>query len=193
MESRNIKNLRIIRILLSKPDGSLTKYRVAKQAESSTPWVIEFLRKLEGLKLVDKTKVLNFDKLIDYCIEIMPKTRYFEFFVQEPLKLLKESKLDYALTTYGAENFTSRHLFLSRYDVYIKEEDIDKWKSLIIKRGLLGKGNLRLILAKDNAIFKEAQEIKGIRIVSMPQLLIDLKREGGVCMEAYNILVNRNV
>ena len=193
MENRNIKNLRIIRILLSKPDGNLTKYRIAKQAESSTSWVIEFLRKLEGLKLVTKTKVLDFDKLIDYYIEIMPKTRYFEFFVQEPLKLLKELKLDYALTTYGAENFTSRHLFLSRYDVYIKEEDLDKWKSLIIKRGLLGKGNLRLILAKDNAIFKEAQEIKGIRIVSMPQLLIDLKREGGVCMEAYNILVNRNV
>ena len=193
MESRNIKNLRIIRILLSKPDGNLTKYKIAKQAECSTPWVIEFLRKLESQKLAKKTKVLDFDKLIDYYIPIMPKTRYFEFFVQEPLKLLKESKLDYALTTYGAENFTSRHLFLSRYDVYIKEEDIDKWKSLIIKRGLLGKGNLRLILAKDNAIFKEAQEIKGIKLVSMPQLLIDLKREGGVCMEAYNILVNRNV
>jgi len=193
MKSRNIKNLRIMRTLLSKPDGSITKYRIAKQAESSTPWVIEFLRKLEAQKVVRKTKVLNFNKLVEYYIEIMPKMKYFEFFVQEPLKLLKESKLDYALTTYGAENFTSRHLFLSRYDVYIKEEDIDKWKSLIIKGGLLGKGNLRLILAKDHAIFKEAQEIKGIKIVSMPQLLIDLKREGGVCMEAYNILVNRNV
>lgn len=193
MESRNIKNLRIIRILLSKPDGSLTKYRIAKLAESSTSWVIEFLRKLEEQKLAKKTKVLDFDKLIDYYMKIMPKTKYSEFFVQEPLKLLKESKLDFALTTYGAENFTSRHLFLSRYDVYIKEEDIDKWKSLIIRRGLLGKGNLRLIFAQDYAIFKEAKEIKGIRIVSMSQLLIDLKKEGGVCIEAYNILVNRNV
>src|SRR3989338_1321303 len=144
MEIRNVKNLRIMRALLSKPDGSLTKYRIAKQAESSTPWVIEFLRKLESKKLVRKTKVLNFDKLIDHYIEIMPKIKYFEFFVQEPLKLLKNSKLDYALTTYGAENFTSRHLFLSRYDVYIREDDIDKWKSLIMKGGLLGKGNLRL-------------------------------------------------
>ena len=193
MKRRNIKNLRIIRILLTNPDGTLTKYRIAKQAESSTPWVIEFLRKLERQRLVKQTKILDFDKLIDYYIEIMPKMKYFEFFVQEPLKLLKKSKLDYALTTYGAENFTSRHLFLSRYDVYIKEEDLDKWKSLIIKRGLLGKGNLRLILTKDHAIFKEAQEIKGIGIVSMPQLLIDLKKEGGVCVEAYNILVKRNV
>ena len=193
MKRRNIKNLRIIRILLTNPDGTLTKYRIAKQAESSTPWVIEFLRKLEGQKLVRKTKVLDFNKLVDYCIEIMPKIKYSEFFVQEPLKLLNESRLDYALTTYGAENFTSRHLFLSRYDVYIKEEDFDKWKSLIIREGLLGKGNLRLILANDHAIFREAKDIKGIKIVSMPQLLIDLKREGGVCMEAYNMLVNRNV
>jgi len=27
----------------------------------------------------------------------------------------------------------------------------------------------------------------------LPQLLIDLKREGGVCVEAYNILVKGNV
>lgn len=193
MKSRNIKNLRIIRALLAKPDGSLTKYRIAKQAECTTPWVIEFLRKLENQKIVKKTKVLNFNKLVDYYIEIMPKVKYFEFFVQDPLKLLKESKLDYALTTYAAENFTSRHLFPSRNDIYIKEEDLDRWKSLIIKRGLLGKGNLRLIIAKDTAVFKESKEIKGVNIVSMPQLLIDLKKEGGVCMEAYNILVKRNV
>ncbi len=193
MKTRNIKNLRIIRILLSNPDGSLTKYGIAKLADCAKSWVIEFLRKLEMQKLVKNTKVLDFDKLVDLYIEIMPKMKYFEFFVQDSVKFLKQSKLDYALTTYGAENFTSHHLFSSRYDIYIKEEDFDKWKTFILEKGLLGKGNLRLIIAKDNAIFKEAKEIKGIRIVPMPQLLIDLKREGGVCMEAYNILVKRNV
>ena len=193
MGSRNIKNLRIIRILLNKPDGSLTKYRIAKLAGSSIPCVIEFLRKLESKKLLEKTKVLAFDGLVDYYLGIMPKMKHFEFFVQEPLKLLKKPKLDYALTTYGAENFTSRILFLSRYDAYIRKEDADKWKSLILKSGLLGKGNVRLILSNDNEVFKEAGEIKGIKIVSMPQLLIDLKREGGVCMEAYNLLLGRYV
>ncbi|MBI1936064.1 hypothetical protein HYS31_06505 [Candidatus Woesearchaeota archaeon] len=193
MKSRNIKNLRIIRILLGAPGGSLTKYRIAKLAECSTSWVIEFLRKLEKRKLVKETKVLDFHRLVDYYIQVMPKMKHFEFFVQEPLRLLKKSKLDYALTTYGAENFTSRHLFPSRYDIYIKEQDIDKWKSLITKIGLLGKGNLRLILTIDYRALKEAKKIKGIRIVSMPQLLIDLKREGGVCIEAYNLLVRNNV
>ena len=57
----------------------------------------------------------------------------------------------------------------------------------------MGKGNLRLIAAKDEKIIKEANLINGVSIVSIPQLLIDLKREGGVCMEAYNILVKRYV
>ena len=193
MKSRNIKNLRIIRILLGNPDGALTKYKIAKYAECSAPWVIEFLRKLEDKKIVKKTKVLDFNKLVEHYIEIMPKMKYFDFYVQAPIEFLKKSGLEYALTTYGAENLVSRHLFPSRYDIYIKEEDLDMWKSLVIKKGLLGKGNLRVILAKDKSVFKESKEIKGVKSVSIPQLLIDLKKEGGVCIEAYNILVKRNV
>ena len=107
--------------------------------------------------------------------------------------MLEEAKMEYALTTYGAENFTSRHLFLSRYDIYIKEEHFENWKSLIMKNGLIGRGNLRLILANDDAVFRESNEIRGIKLVSMPQLLIDLKKEGGVCIEAYNIMVKKYV
>ena len=119
-----------MRVLLTSPEGSLTKYKIAKLANCAKSWVIEFLRKIEEQNLVKKTKVLDFDKLVDLYIEIMPKMKYFDFFVQDPVKFLKQSKLDYALTTYGAENFISRHLFPSRYDIYVKEEDVDKWKIL---------------------------------------------------------------
>jgi hypothetical protein len=155
--------------------------------------VIEFLRKIETKKLVKKTKILDIDKLIDYYLSIMPKLKNFDFYVQEPVKFLQQAKLDYAITTYAADNFTTKQLFPSRYDAYVNEEDITKWKVLVLKNGLLGKGNLRLIITNDKAIFKESQIIKGIRIVSIQQLLIDLKREGGVCMEAYEILVKRYV
>ena len=191
--ARNIKNVRIVKVLLANPKGTLTKYVIAKMAACSKPWVIEFLASLEKKKLVKKTKVTDFNALVDYCIGLMPKLKYFNFYVQDPVSFLKKSKMDYALTTYGAENYTSHHLFPSRYDAYIKEEHLNKWKSLIIKNGLLGKGNLRLIAANDEKIIKEAILIKGARIVSIPQLLIDLKREGGVCVEAYNILVKRYV
>lgn len=193
MEARNTKNLRIIRVLLSSPKGTLTKYRIARIADCSTAWAIEFLQNLEKKRLVKKTKVLDFERLVDYYIEIAPKLKYFDFYVKDPISLLKQSKLYYALTTYGAENLTSHHLFPSRYDVYVKEEDLDKWKSLIIKSGLLGKGNFRIIVVNDAKILKEATILKRVKVASMPQLLIDLKKEGGVCLEAYKLLVKEDV
>ena len=54
-------------------------------------------------------------------------------------------------------------------------------------------GNIRLMVAYDEAILAEAVKIKGVSIVSAPLLLIDLKREGGVAIEGYNLLVKQNV
>ncbi len=197
VNARNVKNLRIIRVLLGRPNGGLTKYELAKRASCSKSWVIEFLKKIEAKHLVRGTRVLDFDGLVDYYIKIAPGNVYVDFFVQDPIRFLRESGLDYALTTYGAENYVGHHLFPSRYDVYVKQADIDKWKALVVSgQGLFGKGNLRLMMANDEAVFGETINVSGIEMVSMPQLLIDLRREGGVCMEAYNLLVaraNKNV
>ncbi len=191
MEKRYIKSTRIIRILLA--ESGLTKYRIAKKAGCSGPWVIEFLRKLEEKKLIKNTRVLDPNKLIDYYIEIMPKIKYFDFYVQNPIEFFKKTKLKYALTTYAAENFFTKQLFLTRYDAYIEEADYPKWKADIMKNGLFGKGNLRLLFSYDKNIFVECMDIKGVKIVSKEQLLIDLKREGGVSMESYFLLLKQNV
>jgi len=186
--TRNIKNIRIIKALLDNPAGMLSKYRLAKLSGSSIPWAIEFLKKLEEKKLIKNTKVLDYDGLVDYAIEAMPKQKYVEFFVRGPEQFLKTTKLEYALTTYVAENYLYHHLFPSRYDLYIKKDELERWKAFILKNGLFGKGNLRLILAADEALLKEAQTIKGLKFVSTPQLMIDLKKEGGVCMEGYTLI-----
>jgi len=193
MPRKAFKGMRIIKVLLDKPDGSLTKYRLAKIAGCTHPLVMQLIKKLEEKKLVRSTRVLQFDKLVDYYLEIAPKQSYAEYYVKDPINFLKKSKLDYALTTYGAENLLSHHLFPTRYDIYVKKEDFEAWKRLIMKNGLLGKGNLRLIFTDDEKIFSDVQKIKGIKLVSLAQLLIDLKREKGVCIEAYTILVKRNV
>src|SRR3989338_4113943 len=193
MAQRNVKNLRIMRALLSKPDGTLTKYGIAKMAGCSAPWVIEFLKKIERLNLVKGTKVLDRENLISHYLMIIPKMKQIEGFVKDPKGFFRESGLPYALTTYAAENYTSHHLFLTRYDAYILEKDAQTWKSLILERGLYGKGNIRLMVAYDEAILAEAVKIKGVSIVSTPLLLIDLKREGGVAIEGYNLLVKQDV
>lgn len=190
---KNAQSKRMILELLHHPEGILTKYRIAKETKTNISWVIYFLKKLEQKKWIKNTKVLHVDKLIDYYLTLDSKPTYVEFHVPQPLEYLRKIKRVYALTTYSAENLISHHLFPSRVDTYIKREDLGIWKKELFKKGLVGKGNLRLIIANDNYLFKFVQKINNLQVVTVPWLMIDLKREGGVCLEAYEYLVKRYV
>jgi hypothetical protein len=155
---RGKKRERIIRILLH--NQVLTKYRIAKLAQCSYPWVDEFLKFLEQKKLVKITKVIDKKKLVDYWQSIHKTPKRVEYMVQQPLKLLKNTKLRYALTTYQADNIVEHFLFPSRTDIYILPEDKEKWHQLLIKKGLYGKGNFR-ILIDDEHIFYGTLQIGG--------------------------------
>lgn len=190
---KNQKSKRIILELLHHPEGNLSKYRVAKETSTNISWVIYFLRKLEKKKLITGTKVADFSGLIDYYLTLDKKPKHFEFQLPRPLELLAKAKKIYALTTYSAENLISHHLFPSRIDIYIKENELGKWKKELFQKGLIGKGNLRLIVASDDYQFKFVQKINQLSVITIPLLLIDLKREGGVCLEAYEYLVRTYV
>ena len=110
--------------------------------------------------------------------------------VKKSLEILKKVKLDYALTTYQAENIIQHYLFPSRIDLYIKESDLDKWHSIMTKNGLYGKGNVRIIVT-DEYIMYGKKNIGGLSIVSIPQLIIDLIKEGGPCQESAEMLMKR--
>lgn len=193
MPRDNAKSKRIILELLHCPGGGLSKYRISKDTQTNISWVIEFLKKLEKQGIIKGTKVLDINKLIEHYLSLDAKQQYFDFHILQPLEYLKAAKKAYALTTYAAENLLSHHLFPSRTDAYVKEEDIARWKAELFKKGLIGSGNFRLIIAKDDYLFKFVHEIKKLKVVSVPLLLIDLKREGGVCLEAYNYLVKKYV
>jgi hypothetical protein len=81
---------RIIRVLLTEPDGSLTKYQLAKKAECSYPWAHELLGKLEAMKLVKGTKVENYTALIKYWFKIRVKPRKREYMHRDPINLIKK-------------------------------------------------------------------------------------------------------
>lgn len=189
MPRDNTKARRIILMLLH--EKNLSKYKIAKETKSNISWVIELLRKLEKIKLVKGTEVKNVDKLIDYYLSLEKKRKHFDFHVNNPLAYLKKNKKSHLITTYSAENLVSHHLFPFRTDVYVKEENLEAWKNELFKKGLIGKGNLRLIPAKDEFIFRFVQRIKGHDVVSTPLLMIDLKREGGVCIQAYEYLLKK--
>jgi hypothetical protein len=181
---------RILRVLINNPDGDMSKYEIAKHTCATYPWVRKFLLNLEEMGLVKGTIVLDYTALLRYWQSVNIKSKYREYMVKEPLKLLKNSKLPYALTTYQAENLIQNYLFPSRIDFYIKEADWKQWHDMISQKGLVGKGNMRLLLA-DEHVFYKAFEKNGLKIVSTPQLIIDLMIEGGVCVEAAELLIKK--
>jgi len=178
---------RIIKVLLMEKD--ITKYKVSKLANASFGWTHEFLNGLEKLKLIKDTKIINLDKLFDYWTKSHKKPKYREYMIQNPLDILKNINLDYAVTTYYAENVLQRFLFPSRLDVYIKEEDLEKWHKMLTSKGLYGKGNVRILI--DNSGLFKSQKIQNLKIVNLPQLILDLKLEGGSCEEAAEMLLQK--
>lgn len=188
---RGTKRERVLRALLNQPDGNLTKYRLAKLSECSREWVIEFLRKLETLGLVEQTRVLDFDKLTRYWSQVRLEPEHRDYMLREPLELLRNMALRYALTTYQAENLVQHYLFPTRTDLYILEEDQVRWHDFIVAAGgLVGRGNLRL-LSTDKHVFYKAFKIQDLTVVSLPQLVVDLLAEGGPCVEAAQLLVEK--
>lgn len=181
---------RIIRTLLNCPDGSLTKYRVAKSAEASYPWTHAFLREMERRGAVENTRVTDFRKLVLLLRKFRVAPERMEYMVQNPLGLLRSAKMEYALTTYAAENLTQRHLFPSRIDFYIDPKDRDEWHRVLSREGLVGKGNTRVLIG-DARILCNSSEKDGLKVVSTPQLMVDLLEEGGPCAEAAGMLMER--
>ncbi len=190
MKPRGILREQIIRVLLVEPDGSLTKYRLAKKAQCSFPWTHEFLQKLKKLNLTDGTKVTNYQGLIKYWLEIKTKPEKKEYMHKDPVSLLENTKIQYALTTYQAENLVQRYLFPSRTDLYVERKDAEEWNKLLTVEGLVGKGNVRLLIAEDH-VFYGSFKRQNLNVVCIPQLIVDLFQEGGVCTEAAEKLLQK--
>jgi len=184
------KRERILRILLICPNGTLSQYRIAKEADCSQPWAHSFLEKLEKKKLIKNTQVIDIHGLYSYWRKINPHSSFREYNVQNPLEVLSTTNLKYALTTYYAETLTQNYLFPSRVDIYVQEQDIQAWHKLLTTTGLVGKGNFRL-LTDDSHVFYANIKKKGYSIVSTPQLIFDLLREEGVAVEAAHMLMEQ--
>jgi hypothetical protein len=194
MERRNIKNVRIIKRLLERPDGSWTRYAIAKACGASQPFGVKVVRQLEKMGFVKGTRVTDMAGLARHGAGIMPRPLLVaEFYVTDPVDFIQKNAKRYALTTYFAENQVNHHLFPTRCDAYVVGSTLDNMKKAVLKEGLIGSGNTRLIVPVDEGIIDEAQEIRGVRVVSLGQLMLDLVREGGVAMEAFEMMVRRNV
>jgi len=185
------KRERIIRILLDTPDGSLTAYRVHIKAECSEQWTGSYLKKLENMNLIKKTKVTNIYGLFEHWLRIRSPLQFAEYHLQkDPLTIIKNSNLSYALTTYQADNLIHRYLFPTRTDIYVLKDELNLWHNTLLSHGLIGAGNTRIIIA-DPHLIKNSLKRKEYFIVSKSQLICDLFMEGGVALDAANLLMRK--
>ena len=189
-ETRTLIKGRIARILLNTPDGTLSKYRIAKLAGCGYPWVHALLNKMKSAGLVDGTRVADFEGLFSWWGRWQPAPRHRNYLIREPLSVLRGAGMPYALTTYLAENKIQNYLFPSRTDLHVRCADVPAWHSFFAHNGLVGGGNVRLLHGDDHALY-QSSHVEGLDIASVPQVTLDLYAEGGSCVEAAGMLVER--
>ena len=186
---RGFNKERIIRALLNHTDDDLTKYRLAQLAETSEPWTRQYTEELEEQGLIEETKVVAPAALYQAWLDQRIEPTQLEVSLQQPMDLLAETDLQYALTTYQAENMHQGFLFASTTDFYIAPEESSDWLAVVEENGLLGGGNTRLRVLDDH-VFYNQKAIDGFSTVSIPQLILDLLAEGGPCTEAAEKLID---
>ena len=185
------KRERIIRTLLNNPDGNLTAYRIHCKTECSQPWTLTYVKKLENMGFLKKTKVTDVYGLFNYWMKIRSPPKCANYHLNNnPLTIIKKSGMSYALTTYQAENLLHGYLFPTRTDLYILNDELDEWHTYLINHGLAGGGNTRIIIADPFIVNKQTTNRKGYDIVSRSQLISDLFMEGGVAVEAAHMLIS---
>lgn len=145
---------------------------------------------MEKEGLVKGTQVKDFNGLIMLWRKWYVRPGKREYMLRNPLNLLRSTKLQYALTTYQAENIVQNYLFPSRVDFYILPGQLAEWHRMLLTEGLVGRGNTRVLLG-DELVFYRSFEKNGLEVVSLPQLIVDLLVEGGVCVEAAENLMEK--
>jgi len=188
--NRGSKIERIYRILLSIPKSKRSWYKIAKMANVSYGWAYNILSKLQDDNIIRGSNIKRPKQLFLIWVKRPTNKLFRQYHIQNPKELLYNINLDYALTTYYAEQLVGNYLFPTFYDIYIHKQDANKWHLYLSKIGFVGKGNLRVFLT-DEHVFWNSIEVKEWPIVSIQQLIVDLLREGAECREAAEILIRR--
>lgn len=179
---------RLLRILLSHPDGDLTKRTLAEKAETSDAWAAKFTNQLEDHDLIEGTAVRDPRGLYDYWQDKRVPPSNVTVSLQSPIDRIQEADLRHAFTTYQAENAHQGFLFASNTALYVHPDDTEEWVSLIEDQGLIGGGNTEFRVT-DSHVFYGATTVNGLETVCVPQLILDLLDEGGPCIEAAERLI----
>jgi len=185
---RGFKKERLHRVLLNHPDEELSRYEITQRANVSKGWAYDYFEQLESEGYIRDSTVQDPEGLYHHWLDTRIEPNAVRVSFQRPLNQIREAELDYALTTYEAEQIHQGFLFSSSADLYVKEDDISTWLTIIEENGLIGGGNTEF-RATDEHVFYNTQTVDDVTTVSIPQLIVDLLDEDGPAAEAANRLI----
>lgn len=182
----------IIRVLLNEKD-KLTMRELASKASVSLGMTVKIINALESSGYTEKKrgiKVKNWEKLVKawghtVSIRELKKIEFSaaerpQFVIKKIASILNKNKIKYAFTLFSATEVLAPYVAPAETHLYILKEDRKKIEKLFKKENILPaeKGNVVCFLG-DESYFYNSQNIRGIKIISSPQLYVDLFSYGG--------------
>ena len=174
----------IIRVLLNEKKIKIRE--LAKFANVSLGMTVRIVNALESSGLVKKSRgisVLNFKKLLKAwaytrSIEENKKIQFLaaerpQYLIKKISNLLKDNS--YAFTLFSATEIVFPYVAPNKVHMYILESQEDIIKKIFLKEGIMPaeEGNVVCYIV-DESYFYASQEVRGVKIINLPQLYIDL-------------------
>ena len=199
----------IIRVLLNEKNKKLKMRELASKAKVSLGMTFKIVNSLESCGLLKKKKgieVVNWENLLkswSHTVSINENKKIEFMAAERPQYLIKKInnllRNDvYALTLFSATEIISPYVVPNKVHLYILKGMEKKVSNIFVNVGIMPaeEGNIVCYLV-DEKHFYGAKEIRGIKIISLSQLYVDLITCGGRGEEAaeqvFNLMRKENV
>ena len=194
----------IIRVLLNEKDKKLKLRELASIAKVSLGMTVKIVNALEASGHLEKKrgiKILNYEKLLkswSYTISIKENKKIEFLAAERPQYLIKKiSQLlkeeTYAFTLFSATEIIAPYVAPNKIHLYILKEKEKNISKIFMKEGMMPaeEGNIICYLV-DEQHFYGSREVRGIKIISLSQLYVDLLSYGGRGEEAAEQILMRD-
>lgn len=180
---------KLVRVLVNNKEKTLTLREISREANASVGITSKIINNLEKTGYLKKVrggfKVSNFNKLLNawaYCVSVneLDKVEFSaaerpQYLIKKIAEIADKNNLKYAFTLFSATEIAAPYVSPNETHLYILEKEKEMWEKIMPKNNifLAEKGNIICFLV-DEKYFYNAKKIRGIKIVSLPQLYADL-------------------
>jgi hypothetical protein len=191
--------LRVVRRLLIEPDRPWTVAEMSSATKVTIGFVSRTLATLQRDAYLSRrrgeTRLKEYDDLLDAWTRAPQplETTVEGVSLAKPGEVLAAiatlGKNGYALTAEAAAEQLAPFARFNKVELYVRE--FDRWQRQLQLTPVPVGANVRLIKSEDKGVFDGTLNRRGLQVVSLPQLYVDLKRREGAGPEAAAFLRQR--